>query len=179
MELTRARFIVVAAFASLVGCANDTTGDGADLGTDVIVGREFVDQRGCAMCHQSPDATDGTLSGQTSARPGTSAYAGNLTPDRATGLGAWADIAIVRAMRYGVDNQQAPLCPPMPHYDGSDPARPFMTDVEAAAIVTYLRSLPAVSRSVPASMCPPLKPPPPIDMAAPVPLDMAMSPQDD
>jgi hypothetical protein len=70
-------------------------------------------------------------------------------------------------MRYGFDNAEMPLCPPMPHFDGSDPSRPFMTDVEANAIVAYLRALPPVTRSIPPSMCPPLKPPPPVDMAVP------------
>jgi hypothetical protein len=55
----------------------------------------------------------------------------------------------------------------MPHF-GVDPSQPFMTDLEAGAIVAYLRSLLPVTRTdggIPASKCPPLKPPPPVDMA--------------
>jgi hypothetical protein len=131
-----------------------------------------VQQRGCPTCHQS-NGSDGTLSGQTVARASTSAYPANITPDKTTGIGAWADIEIIRAMRYGVDNQGLPLCPTMPHFDGSNPNQPFMTDVEANAIIAYLRSLPAVKRNIPNSTCPPLKPQPPFDMTAPLPSDMA------
>ena len=133
--------------------------DGGEL---VTVGKKFVEQRGCPMCHQS---SDGTLSGQSMPRPGTMQYPTNLTPDRDTGLGAWADIEIVRAMRYGLDGDDNLLCPTMVHYDGSDPAQPFMTDLEANAIVAYLRSLAPVSRKdIPPSICPPIKSPP-VDMA--------------
>jgi hypothetical protein len=164
------RWLAVAAFA-VVGCGGESSYD-LDGGDRVTVGKRFVDQRGCATCHQSPNAADGVLSGQSTPLPGTMAWGSNLTPDHATGIGDWADIEIVRAMRYGFDNMDQPLCPSMTRYDGTDPAQPFMTDLEAGAVVAYLRSLPPVARAIPASMCPPLKPPPPIDMAMPV-VDMA------
>jgi len=144
--------------------------DGGDL---VTVGERFVDQRACANCHQSENAADGTLSGQTTPRPNTTAYGGNLTPDHATGIGDWADIEIVRAMRYGFDPEGDALCPPMPHYDGIDPMQPAMTDLEASAIVAYLRSLPSVARQIPASTCPPIKPQPLPDLAMPPAPDLA------
>jgi hypothetical protein len=137
--------------------------DGGDL---ITVGGLFLKQRGCAMCHG--DASSG-WSGQSDLQA-TMEYGSNLTPDVDTGLGAWADIEIIRAMRYGVDNHQMPLCPTMPHFDGSDKNPQYhdaMTDLEANAIVAYLRSLPAVSRKIPDSMCPPLKPAPPLDMSLP------------
>lgn len=181
MELNRTKIVVAAfaaALATLAGC--DPSGDdsGPDLGMQATIGLEFVQQRGCATCH-APQGSN-VLSGRdTPAAIGTMAYAANLTSDTATGLGGWADIEIVRAMRYGVDNGQSPLCPPMPHFDGTDPAQPAMTDVEAAAIVAYLRTLAPVAHQVPASMCPPLKPPPPADMAvAPSADDMAQAAHD-
>lgn len=129
--------------------------DGGDL---VVVGATFVQQRGCPMCHYGA----GTLGGAAAPVPGTMAFAGNLTPDRATGLGGWADVQIVRALRYGVDNREAELCPSMPRY-------PQIGDVEANAIVAYLRALPPVTRAIPPSMCPPVKPTPTPDMAMPPP----------
>lgn len=142
----RARLLLVALVAA-VGCgaADDPIADG----------KAFVAQRGCAACHQSPNLADGVLSGQTTPQPNSRAYPANLTPDVATGLGGWADIEIVRAMRFGVDNQNFYLCRPMPHFDGSDPAQPFMTDVEATSIVAYLRSLASVRRTIPPSTCGP------------------------
>jgi hypothetical protein len=149
----------------LAGCGAKSPGVALDLGTQAQIGYEFVQQRGCATCHQSSNPSDGILTGQTTPMPGTKmVYGSNLSSDIATGLGGWADIEIVRAMRYGVDNMQAPLCPPMPHCDGTDPKQATMSDVEASAIVAYLRALPPVTRAIPPSMCPPLKPPP-SDMA--------------
>jgi hypothetical protein len=157
---------LLSACAVLAGCGQERYDlDGGDL---VTVGRRFVDQRGCPRCHQSQRGADGILSGQSTPQPGTMAYGGNLTPDPGTGIGDWADLEIVRAMRFGIDNQDQPLCAPMPRFDGTDPAQSSMTDLEAGAIVAYLRSLAPVARAdIPASTCPPVKPPPPIDMAMP------------
>ena len=104
---------------------------------------------GCASCHASPG---GSLAGQSEPRPGTSAFGSNLTPDDATGLGAWSDDAIVGAMRDGVDDEGAPLCPTMPRF--------VLSDADARAIVAYLRSLPAETNEVPESTCGPGEPPP-------------------
>ena len=161
-------------------CQARTTPADGDAGAALAIGEAFVEQRGCARCHQSDNAADGVLSGRTAPVPGTMTYGGNLTPDPLTGIGNWADIEVVRAIRYGVDNQQLLLCASMPHYDGSDAgsAQPFMTDLEAAAIVAYLRSLPRVARrDIPLSICPPIKEPP-SDLAGP-PGDMATPPADD
>jgi hypothetical protein len=148
-------------FAVLVGgaaaCGND--GWNLDGGDQITVGATFAKQRQCAMCHQA-GPTDQPFAGLTAPLAGTMAYGGNLTPDVDTGIGAWADIEVVRAIRAGVDNTQMPLCPSMPQYAD-------MTDLEAYAIVAYLRSLPPVARQIPPSMCPPLKPPPGLaDMSA-------------
>ena len=88
------------------------------------------------------------------------AYPANLTPDRTTGIGGWADEQIIRAFRYGIDHDGNELCPTMPRF-------PDIGDVEASAIVAYLRSLPSVTHVVSPSMCPPLKPLPSPDMAMP------------
>lgn len=112
--------------------------------TPAARGAGFVHARGCAGCHGAGDG--GVLAGQTSPRPGTSAYGANLTPDRATGIGAWTEQAIVRAMRAGFDDEGKPLCATMPRF--SD-----MTDDEATDIVAYLRSLRPVHREIPESAC--------------------------
>ena len=66
----------------------------------------------------------------------------------------------------------------MPHFDGTDATQPFMTDVEADAIIAYLRSLAPVTRTIPGSMCPPLKPAPPVDMGVSAAVDLASSTHD-
>lgn len=142
--------------AIVAGCSSSRSLNG-DAGTQAAIGAEFVLERGCGRCH---DSANGTLAGNDVAVAGTSAYPANLTPDRITGIGGWADEQIIRAFRFGVDNSGTELCPTMPRFDG-------IGDVEAAAIVAYLRSLPSQTHDVPLSKCPPIKPPPAPDMAAP------------
>jgi hypothetical protein len=142
------------------GCGSSHSING-DAGEQAAIGAEFVLQRGCGRCH---DSVAGTLAGNDVAVVDTAAFPANLTPDRTTGIGGWADEQIIRAFRYGIDNKDDELCPAMPRF--SD-----IGDVEATAIVAYLRSLPPVMHEVTPSMCPPLKPLPSPDMAMP-PTDM-------
>jgi hypothetical protein len=137
--------LLACAGCSLAAAPTSPVSDG---GASIVAGQAAVALRGCPACH---DPGDGTLSGQTTPRPGTRAYGANLTPDPDTGLGGWSDEAIARAIRTGVDDQLAPLCPPMPRFATMD-------DGEVAAIVAFLRSLPPVRNdAIPVSSCPPLK----------------------
>ncbi|HWE29696.1 MAG TPA: cytochrome c [Polyangia bacterium] len=147
------RWWCLAAFV-IGGCSSSSTSN-SDAGPIAAIGAQFVQQRNCAMCHGAR-----TFAGSDVAVVGTLAYPANLTPDRTTGIGGWADEQIIRAFRYGLDSNDAPLCPTMPRFDS-------IGDVEADAIVAYLRSLPPVTHAVPPSMCPPVKPPPGPDMAMP------------
>jgi hypothetical protein len=145
----------------LGGCSSSQSSVG-DGGAEAVIGEQFVAKRGCPACHQSNGA--GAMSGSLAAVQGTFAYPANLTPDRTTGIGGWADEEIIRAVRYGYDDENVELCPTMPRFD-------TIGDVEARAIVAYLRALPAVTREIPESICPPIKPTPGADMAMP-PSDM-------
>ncbi|MGA8593334.1 MAG: c-type cytochrome [Bryobacteraceae bacterium] len=69
----------------------------------------------------------------------------NLTPDRETGLGAWSDTEIIRAIRTGVARDGHQLDPGMPYLV----AFHDMTDQDAADIVRFLRSLRPVQNSWP------------------------------
>lgn len=131
------------------GCGPESIAGSPDGGGGLVAaGLDAVARRGCPACH---DPGDGSLSGQTAPRPGTLAYGANLTPDPDTGIGGWSDEAIARAIRGGLDEQLAPLCPPMPRFAG-------MADDEVAAITAYLRQLPPVRNgAIPGSVCPPLK----------------------
>lgn len=68
----------------------------------------------------------------------------NITPDRDTGLGAWTDGEILRAIREGVDRHGEALFPMMP-YQGYR----HLGDEDAMAIVAYLRTLQPVRNEVP------------------------------
>lgn len=75
-------------------------------------------------------------------------YAANLTPDSATGIGAWTEEQFIKALRtgkhLGIENGR-PILPPMPwQFIGK------MTDEDLSAVYTYLKSIPPVSNRVPA-----------------------------
>jgi mono/diheme cytochrome c family protein len=68
----------------------------------------------------------------------------NLTSDPATGLGAWTDGEIERAIREGVDRSGRALFPMMPYkYFHA------MSDEDVRAVVAWLRTLPPVRRETP------------------------------
>jgi mono/diheme cytochrome c family protein len=67
----------------------------------------------------------------------------NITPDVQTGIGGWTDDQVLRAIRDGVRADDQLLMPPMPF--GSY-AR--MSDLDARAVVAYLRSIPPVKNAV-------------------------------
>jgi hypothetical protein len=68
----------------------------------------------------------------------------NITSDRETGIGAWTDDEILRAMREGISRDGVALFPMMP-FD----AYRYLSDDDAYAVIAYLRTLPAVSRATP------------------------------
>jgi mono/diheme cytochrome c family protein len=62
----------------------------------------------------------------------------NLTADIDTGLGAWTDDEIVRAVRDGVSRDGRLLVPVMPYRSYR-----FMSDEDVRSVVAYLRTVPA------------------------------------
>jgi mono/diheme cytochrome c family protein len=75
-------------------------------------------------------------------------YGSNLTPDEATGIGAWSEDLFVESMRTGTDvGELRPFLPPMPTYGR-------LTDGELHAIFAYLRSIAPISNEVPRPMPP-------------------------
>jgi mono/diheme cytochrome c family protein len=158
--------VLVLAFAG--GCTSEPASVPNDASTDsesatfavpkptsddpkVQQGWSSVVKRNCAGCHQSPNPSDGVLSGQNAPVAHTTAYGSNLTPDPDTGMDSWDTAKVVRALRVGVDNQGQPLCPAMPKY-------PNLSDDEGNAIAAYLVSLTAVHHDIPKSVCPPIEP---------------------
>lgn len=68
----------------------------------------------------------------------------NITPDVDTGIGAWTDGEIVRAMREGVSRNGEALFPIMPWF-----MYQYLSDEDAAAVIAYMRSQPPVKSSRP------------------------------
>lgn len=100
----------------------------------------------CGHCHAADRRNpDGPLSGGmafSNWRLGT-VRAANLTPDSATGLGSWSLAEIVRAIRNGTDRHGRLLAPVMPYLWLSG-----MSDADALAVASYLKSLPPVRNEV-------------------------------
>ncbi len=152
----------VAVAFTLVGCGQAVGKKASDAGTlpgvvdggavaltprapEVIVGEALAQARGCVGCHSS---TAGLLAGSNAGVGGQPVYAPNLTPDPATGVGEWTDEALITAIRYGIDDEGATLCSEMPR-------EPDLSDADAAKLVAWLRSVPAIVNTTNASSCTP------------------------
>ena len=104
---------------------------------------------GCGNCH-TPLGPEGPVAGQELAgrlvddNPAFTAYAPNITPGgRAAG---WSDAELAQAIREGLRPDGSLIGPPMPFtmYRG-------ISDADLAAVVAFLRTLPAVENETPAS----------------------------
>lgn len=74
-------------------------------------------------------------------------YTANLTPDSATGIGAWSEEVFIKTLRTGRHlghPDGRPILPPMPW-----PLIGKMTDDDLKAVYAYLRSLPPIKNKVP------------------------------
>lgn len=109
----------------------------------------------CASCHGGIDpatkAADrnapmvgGAVYGHAAGIPG-EIPCPNITQARRTGIGAWTDGEIMRAVREGVDRHGNAIFPIMPY-----PEYATLSDEDAQAVVAYLRTLPPVEHEVPA-----------------------------
>ncbi|MDN3568114.1 cytochrome c [Paeniroseomonas aquatica] len=113
-------------------------------------GRSLVEGvAACGNCH-TPKGPDGELPGMALAgglvieEPGLfRAVVPNITPDEETGLGRWTDAQVALAIREGRRPDGSLIGPPMPIelYRG-------IADRDLAAMVVYLRSVPAVRNAV-------------------------------
>ncbi len=71
-------------------------------------------------------------------------YARNITSDRETGIGAWTDGEVYRAITEGVSKDGEPLFPVMPFKSYSQ-----MREQDLHAIITYIRSLAPIKNDIP------------------------------
>jgi len=104
-------------------------------------GRYLYTIASCALCH-GPDGAGGA---KLSWRVLGTVWARNLTPDRDTGLGAWTDGEIARAMRSGIAKDGRPL-----HWQAMiwDHASNW-DEEDLRALIAFLRALPPLHRAVP------------------------------
>lgn len=102
----------------------------------------------CASCHIPMDKIPAMKKGEEVALsggweitipPGTF-RAPNLTPDPEFGIGKFTDAELARALRYSVKHDGSVLVPFMPFQE--------MSDADVIAVISYLRSQPAVHNEV-------------------------------
>jgi mono/diheme cytochrome c family protein len=100
----------------------------------------FTLAAGC-NCHTAEHGPVGAGGGEV-ATPFGKFYGSNITADRETGIGAWTDEEIGAAIRDGYARGKGTESPAMPYYQYSG-----MADADAADLIAYLRTLPAVRRA--------------------------------
>jgi mono/diheme cytochrome c family protein len=121
----------------------------------LVRGSYLVNQAmACGACHTPRAGTfplggeraDEYLAGAVLERPkqGLKLWVPNLTPDVETGLGGWSDDEIMRAVRDGIGRDGHFLFPVMPFSSYQ-----YVCDEDLRAIVSYLRTVPAVKSERP------------------------------
>jgi mono/diheme cytochrome c family protein len=148
------------AVVALCGCTGkyirDTTPERVEVTAEALArGNYLVNQVApCGACHTprvggtwlGGERADAFLAGgPVFDHPGMSyrLVSPNITQDRETGIGAWTDDQILRAIRDGVSHDGRLLLPPMPFVSWQ-----VMSDDDARAIVAYLRTVPPVRNAV-------------------------------
>ncbi len=96
----------------------------------------------CMACHTARGG-EPYAGGHVVNTPFGNLVAGNLTPDRETGIGAWSAEAFRRALHEGISRDGRLLYPAFPYAHTTR-----LTDEDADALFAYLHSLPAVQRQV-------------------------------
>ncbi len=96
----------------------------------VARGEYLVRAGGCISCHTDHAGKGPQLAGGRALdTPFGIFYSPNLTPDRATGIGAWSDADFIQALKHGKRPDGALYFPVFPY-----PTYTRMTDADALAI---------------------------------------------
>ena len=105
---------------------------------------------GCGNCH-TPMGPEGPMAGMDLAgtlildQEGIKAYSANITPGGR--VAQWSDAELAKAIREGIRPDGSVIGPPMPFA-----LYRHISDDDLAAIVAYLRTVPAVDHEVPPSV---------------------------
>lgn len=145
MRAPRPRWLLRCALWAFAACSLATPCLAAAPDAALIArGRYLVTAGDCQACH-TVDPSRPMAGGYPVATPFGTIYASNITPDRATGIGAWTDRDFVRAMRRGIGRSGRNLYPAFP-YDSYT----LLSRADILAMKAYLFSLPPVHDVIPA-----------------------------
>lgn len=151
MRLASILLVVMCLFTALaaISCSTAETKTAAAEPVDPVArGRYLVAIMSCTDCHTpghfygAPD-TNRFLSGSEVGwvGPWGVVHARNLTPDSATGIGSWTKEQIMHAIRTGNTPDGTQLAAVMPWMNYAN----VLTDEDAMAIASYLKSIPPVT----------------------------------
>jgi mono/diheme cytochrome c family protein len=108
----------------------------------VARGQYLATAADCVACHTTAGG-QAYAGGRAFKLPFGTLYSPNITPDRATGIGAWTDGEFLRAVHKGVGKEGEQLYPAFPYTSYA-----AMTDADALAIKAYLFTLAPVRSPV-------------------------------
>jgi alcohol dehydrogenase (quinone), cytochrome c subunit len=156
MKLLRAPFgsvaLLIFVYATAPGA--DMPAPASAANTDVAAvaanvpaerGKYLADAGNCVSCHtrRGGEPFSGGVSFDT---PFGKIYSTNITPDRATGIGAWSSADLRRAMHLGIAADGDRLFPAFPYTSFTK-----VSDADVEAIYAYLRTLKSVQYTPPAN----------------------------
>jgi mono/diheme cytochrome c family protein len=133
----------VALATSLLACAYATAGQDPQDFPQIERGRYLTIVGDCAACHTRPGSGQAFAGGLPIETPFGNIVSPNITPDLATGIGAWTDDEFVNALTLGTGRNGTHLYPAMPYT--------YMTKVtrdDALAIRAYLNTIQPVHNPV-------------------------------
>jgi mono/diheme cytochrome c family protein len=148
----RVSIYIALAGAAAVAAATTTLLPRAHAESPADRGKYLVEVAGCNDCHTpsfffgKPDMARYLGGSDVGFEiPGLGVFNGrNITPDKETGIGSWTDEQIAAAITTGKRPDGRQLAPIMNYA-----AFTYMTKEDVAAVVAYLRSIPAVKNQVP------------------------------
>jgi mono/diheme cytochrome c family protein len=125
--------------------------DAPALGTQALTAQQQLIEQGrylagaadCISCHTRANG-ESFSGGRPLYTPFGVIYSANITTDRATGIGAWSEAQVERALRAGIAADGTHLYPAFPYT-----AYTKVSDQDAHAIYAYLRSLKPVRYTPP------------------------------
>jgi mono/diheme cytochrome c family protein len=118
-----------------------TTAAQAPPAADIARGKYVFGATGGCGCHTVPKGPV-NAGGRKYEGPYGTVYSTNITPDKETGIGGWTDEQIITAIRLGRRPNGERLVPVHPYtvFNG-------MVEEDVKAVVTFLRTVPAVKRA--------------------------------
>jgi mono/diheme cytochrome c family protein len=118
-----------------------TTAAQAPPAADIARGKYVFGATGGCGCHTVPKGPV-NAGGRKYEGPYGTVYSSNITPDKETGIGGWTDEQIITAIRLGRRPNGERLVPVHPYtvFNG-------MVEEDVKAVVTFLRTVPAVKRA--------------------------------